>query len=159
MRLTGPWELSTTPSAATLAFTGWRYTTFRSVFQRRGTLRGSYPAVNALSVVQIQISNITEDTSSLWVTHVHTEAQLRNEMDILNTITEDLRLKDWEHSLALKNVTILEGRLSYTSVFEMSHFGENLKKQTLLKKKTTQNTPTVPPIVMQLSLKNISSNR
>lgn len=31
-------------------------------------------------------------------------------MDILNTITEDLRLKDWEHSLALKNITILEGK-------------------------------------------------
>ncbi|XP_042359493.1 scavenger receptor class A member 5 [Plectropomus leopardus] len=59
--------------------------------------------------LQIQISNITEDTSSLWVTHVHTEAQLRNEMEILNTITEDLRLKDWEHSLALKNLTIFEG--------------------------------------------------
>lgn len=59
--------------------------------------------------LQVQISNITEDTSSLWVTHVHTEAQLRTEMEILNTITEDLRLKDWEHSLALKNLTILEG--------------------------------------------------
>ncbi|XP_070782136.1 scavenger receptor class A member 5 [Enoplosus armatus] len=59
--------------------------------------------------LQIQISNITEDTSSLWVTHIHTEAQLRNEMEILNTITEDLRLKDWEHSMALKNLTILEG--------------------------------------------------
>ncbi|TWW68541.1 Scavenger receptor class A member 5 [Takifugu flavidus] len=60
--------------------------------------------------MQIQISNITEDTSSLWVTHVHTEAQLRSEMDILNTITEDLRLKDWEHSLALKNITMVEGK-------------------------------------------------
>ncbi|KAM9798518.1 scavenger receptor class A member 5 [Neosynchiropus ocellatus] len=59
--------------------------------------------------LQIQISNISEDTSSLWVTHIHTEAQLRNEMDILNTVTEDLRLKDWEHSLALKNLTALEG--------------------------------------------------
>ncbi|CAL8317597.1 unnamed protein product [Merluccius merluccius] len=59
--------------------------------------------------LQIQISNITEDTTSLWVTHVHTEAQLRNEMEILNTITEDLRLKDWEHSTFLKNLTILEG--------------------------------------------------
>ncbi|XP_029966178.1 scavenger receptor class A member 5 [Salarias fasciatus] len=59
--------------------------------------------------LQIQISNITEDTSSLWVTHVHTEAQLRNEMEILNTITEDLRLKDWEHSMTLKNLTVLEG--------------------------------------------------
>lgn len=59
---------------------------------------------------QIQISNITEDTSSLWVTHVHTEAQLRNEMEILNTITEDLRLKDWEHSMTLKNLTVIEGQ-------------------------------------------------
>lgn len=59
--------------------------------------------------LQVQISNITEDTSSLWVTHVHTEAQLRTEMEILNTITEDLRLKDWEHSMTLKNLTILEG--------------------------------------------------
>ncbi|XP_061900883.1 scavenger receptor class A member 5 [Entelurus aequoreus] len=59
--------------------------------------------------LQIQISNITEDTSSLWVTHVHTEAQLRNEMEILNTLTEDLRLKDWEHTMALKNVTFFEG--------------------------------------------------
>ncbi|XP_068609889.1 scavenger receptor class A member 5 [Brachionichthys hirsutus] len=59
--------------------------------------------------LQVQISNITEDTSSLWVTHVHTEAELRNEMEILNTITEDLRLKDWEHGVALKNLTIFEG--------------------------------------------------
>lgn len=59
--------------------------------------------------LQIQISNITEDTSSLWVTHVHTEAQLRNEMEILNTLTEDLRLKDWEHSMSLKNLSVLEG--------------------------------------------------
>uniref|UniRef100_A0A1A7WA94 Scavenger receptor class A member 5 n=1 Tax=Iconisemion striatum TaxID=60296 RepID=A0A1A7WA94_9TELE len=59
--------------------------------------------------LQIQISNITEDTSNLWVTHIHTEAQLRNEMEILNTITEDLRLKDWEQSMTLKNLTTLEG--------------------------------------------------
>ncbi|MEQ2188803.1 hypothetical protein GOODEAATRI_018669, partial [Goodea atripinnis] len=59
--------------------------------------------------IKIQISNITEDTSSLWVTHIQTEAQLRNEMEILSTVTEDLRLKDWEHSMTLKNLTILEG--------------------------------------------------
>ncbi|MEQ2265180.1 hypothetical protein XENORESO_003477, partial [Xenotaenia resolanae] len=58
--------------------------------------------------MQIQISNITEDTSSLWVTHIQTEAQLRNEMEILSTVTEDLRVKDWEHSMTLKNLTILE---------------------------------------------------
>lgn len=36
-------------------------------------------------------------------------------MEILNTITEDLRLKDWEHSMALKNLTILEGQMSALS--------------------------------------------
>ncbi|XP_046877645.1 scavenger receptor class A member 5 [Hypomesus transpacificus] len=59
--------------------------------------------------LQVQISNISEDTTSLWVTHIHMEATLKNEMEILNTITEDLRLKDWEHSLALRNLTVLEG--------------------------------------------------
>ncbi|XP_005803483.1 scavenger receptor class A member 5 [Xiphophorus maculatus] len=59
--------------------------------------------------LQIQIHNITDDTSSLWVTHIHTETQLRNEMEMLNSITEDLRLKDWEHAMTLKNLTTLEG--------------------------------------------------
>lgn len=59
--------------------------------------------------LQVQISNISEDTTSLWVTHIHLEATLKNEMEILNTITEDLRLKDWEHSMALRNLTDLEG--------------------------------------------------
>lgn len=76
------------------------------------SLPSVYTHSDTLTAAQIQISNITEDTSSLWVTHVHTEAQLRNEMEILNTITEDLRLKDWEHSMALKNLTVLEGQLA-----------------------------------------------
>ncbi|KAG7268527.1 hypothetical protein CRUP_012164 [Coryphaenoides rupestris] len=59
--------------------------------------------------LQIQISNITEDTTNLWVTNMHTKAQLRNEMEILSVVTEDLRLKEWEHSTFLKNLTILEG--------------------------------------------------
>ncbi|XP_038128282.1 scavenger receptor class A member 5, partial [Cyprinodon tularosa] len=59
--------------------------------------------------LQIQIINITEDTSSLWGKHIHTEAQLRSEMEILSTITEDLRLRDWEQSMTLKNLTMLEG--------------------------------------------------
>lgn len=62
------------------------------------------------------------------MTHVHTEAQLRNEMEILNTITEDLRLKDWEHSMALKNLTILEGQ--QRQIF-LSNLGKNeLKSRT-----------------------------
>uniref|UniRef100_A0A3B4H6W0 Scavenger receptor class A member 5 n=1 Tax=Pundamilia nyererei TaxID=303518 RepID=A0A3B4H6W0_9CICH len=79
--------------------------------------------------LQIQISNITEDTSSLWVTHVHTEAQLRNEMEILNTITEDLRLKDWEHSMALKNLTILEGEQKDVVCSHQQNMNRNEEEQ------------------------------
>jgi macrophage scavenger receptor 1 len=42
-------------------------------------------------------------------TQVHMEETLKNEVEILSTITEDLRLKDWEHSNILKNITSLEG--------------------------------------------------
>ncbi|KAJ8396191.1 hypothetical protein AAFF_G00020580 [Aldrovandia affinis] len=59
--------------------------------------------------LQVQISNVTQDTRTMRVAQVHMEDQLRNEIEILNTITEDLRLKDWEQSVALKNLTFIEG--------------------------------------------------
>ncbi|KAL2081884.1 hypothetical protein ACEWY4_021702 [Coilia grayii] len=59
--------------------------------------------------LQVQISNVTHDTLTLKVMQVHLEEQLRNEIEILNVITEDLRLKDWEHSVALKNLTYIQG--------------------------------------------------
>lgn len=60
--------------------------------------------------LQVQMGNVTQDTSSIKVMQVHLEEQLKNEIEILNVITEDLRLKDWEHSTALKNLTIIQGR-------------------------------------------------
>ncbi|XP_041951914.1 scavenger receptor class A member 5 [Alosa sapidissima] len=59
--------------------------------------------------LQVQISNVTHDTLTMKVMQVHLEDQMRNELEILNVITEDLRLKDWEHSVALKNITFIEG--------------------------------------------------
>ncbi|KAK6490031.1 scavenger receptor class A member 5-like [Huso huso] len=59
--------------------------------------------------LQIQITNITEDAKSIRVTQISMEEQLRNEVTILNSVMEDLRLKDWEQSVALKNLTLLEG--------------------------------------------------
>ncbi|MBN3325625.1 SCAR5 protein, partial [Atractosteus spatula] len=58
--------------------------------------------------LQIQIFNVTEDTRTIRVAQINMEQQLRNEVAILNNITEDLRLKDWEHSVALKNLTLVE---------------------------------------------------
>ncbi|KAJ8270692.1 hypothetical protein GJAV_G00118110 [Gymnothorax javanicus] len=59
--------------------------------------------------LQVQISNVTQDTRTMKVAQIHMEEQLRNEIEILNTITEDLRLKDWEQSVVLKNLTLIEG--------------------------------------------------
>ncbi|XP_033859924.2 scavenger receptor class A member 5-like [Acipenser ruthenus] len=59
--------------------------------------------------LQIQITNITEDAKSVRVTQISMEEQLRNEVIILNSVMEDLRLKDWEQSVALKNLTLMEG--------------------------------------------------
>ncbi|XP_066533896.1 scavenger receptor class A member 5 [Hoplias malabaricus] len=59
--------------------------------------------------LQLQLGNVTQDTKSMKVLQVHLEEQMRNEIEILNVITEDLRLKDWEHSMALKNLSIIQG--------------------------------------------------
>lgn len=37
------------------------------------------------------------------------EMQLKQELATLNVVTEDLRLKDWEHSIALRNITLAKG--------------------------------------------------
>lgn len=65
--------------------------------------------------LQVQISNVTHDTLTMKVMQEHLEEQLRNEIEILNVITEDLRLKDWEHSVALKNLTYIEGTFQRAS--------------------------------------------
>ncbi|XP_061099213.1 scavenger receptor class A member 5 [Conger conger] len=59
--------------------------------------------------LQVQISNVTQDTRTMRVAQGHMEEQLRNEIEILNTITEDLRLRDWEQSVTLRNLTLVEG--------------------------------------------------
>ncbi|RXM30083.1 Scavenger receptor class A member 5 [Acipenser ruthenus] len=59
--------------------------------------------------LQIEITNITEDARTIRVTQISMEEQLRNELTIINSVMEDLRLKDWEHSVVLKNLTLMEG--------------------------------------------------
>ncbi|XP_065113472.1 scavenger receptor class A member 5 isoform X1 [Paramisgurnus dabryanus] len=59
--------------------------------------------------LQEKIGNVSHDTASMKITQIHLEEQTRNEIEILNVITADLRLKDWEHSMALKNLSILQG--------------------------------------------------
>ncbi|XP_025897018.1 scavenger receptor class A member 5 [Nothoprocta perdicaria] len=55
------------------------------------------------------ISNATEDARQMRLIHIAMEEQLKHELAILNNVTEDLRLKDWEHSVALKNISVIRG--------------------------------------------------
>ncbi|XP_060769891.1 scavenger receptor class A member 5 isoform X2 [Neoarius graeffei] len=62
-----------------------------------------------MEFLQVQLGNVTQDARSAKIRQIYLEEQMRNELEILNVITEDLRLKDWEHSMALKNISIIEG--------------------------------------------------
>ncbi|XP_051951987.1 scavenger receptor class A member 5 isoform X2 [Xyrauchen texanus] len=59
--------------------------------------------------LQEKIGNVSHEATSMKITQIHLEEQMRNEIEILNVITADLRLKEWEHSMALKNLTVLQG--------------------------------------------------
>ncbi|XP_066574376.1 macrophage scavenger receptor types I and II isoform X3 [Amia ocellicauda] len=55
------------------------------------------------------LRNVSATTESLEEKHIRMAAEIKLEMVILKNITEDLRLKDWEHSLALNNITVIQG--------------------------------------------------
>uniref|UniRef100_A0A2I3GJC8 Scavenger receptor class A member 5 n=1 Tax=Nomascus leucogenys TaxID=61853 RepID=A0A2I3GJC8_NOMLE len=71
-----------------------------------GVLRGLN---HSLSLRRVVVSNASEDTRRLRLAHVGMELQLKQELAMLNTVTEDLRLKDWEHSIALRNISLAKG--------------------------------------------------
>uniref|UniRef100_A0ACB8GA16 Uncharacterized protein n=1 Tax=Sphaerodactylus townsendi TaxID=933632 RepID=A0ACB8GA16_9SAUR len=59
--------------------------------------------------LQILISNATEDARQMRLVHIAMEQQLKHELAILNNVTEDLRLKDWEHSISLRDISVIQG--------------------------------------------------
>ncbi|XP_054856664.1 scavenger receptor class A member 5 [Eublepharis macularius] len=59
--------------------------------------------------LQVLISNATEDARQMRLVHIAMEQQLKHELAILNNVTEDLRLKDWEHSIALRDISVIQG--------------------------------------------------
>ncbi|XP_063156444.1 scavenger receptor class A member 5 [Candoia aspera] len=59
--------------------------------------------------LQVLISNASEDARQMRLVHIAMEQQLKHELAILNNVTEDLRLKDWEHSIALRDISVIRG--------------------------------------------------
>ncbi|XP_041570872.2 scavenger receptor class A member 5 [Taeniopygia guttata] len=55
------------------------------------------------------LGNASADGRRLRAEQVALEQQLRMEVALLNNVTEELRLKDWEHSAALRNVSVIRG--------------------------------------------------
>ncbi|XP_012663164.2 scavenger receptor class A member 5 [Otolemur garnettii] len=57
----------------------------------------------------VLVSNASEDARRMRRAHLDMELQLKQELAMLNVVTEDLRLKDWEHSIALRNISLAKG--------------------------------------------------
>ncbi|XP_069341301.1 macrophage scavenger receptor types I and II isoform X3 [Eulemur rufifrons] len=53
--------------------------------------------------------NASAEMMSMKEEQVHLEQEIKGEVKALNNITNDLRLKDWEHSQTLRNISLLQG--------------------------------------------------
>ncbi|XP_023573073.1 macrophage scavenger receptor types I and II isoform X2 [Octodon degus] len=62
-----------------------------------------------ISALEEHIYNASAEIKSLKEEQELVEEELRKELKVLNNVTNDLRLKDWEHSLTLKNITLVQG--------------------------------------------------
>uniref|UniRef100_A0A8C0E7R4 Macrophage scavenger receptor 1 n=1 Tax=Balaenoptera musculus TaxID=9771 RepID=A0A8C0E7R4_BALMU len=62
-----------------------------------------------MSNLEERVYNTSAKIKSLEEKQVHLEQEIKGEVKLLNNITNDLRLKDWEHSQTLKNITLIQG--------------------------------------------------
>ncbi|XP_053434690.1 macrophage scavenger receptor types I and II isoform X2 [Nycticebus coucang] len=56
-----------------------------------------------------RVYNASAEITSMKEEQGHLEKEIKGEVTVLNNITNDLRLKDWEHSQTLKNITFIQG--------------------------------------------------
>ncbi|XP_062933531.1 macrophage scavenger receptor types I and II isoform X2 [Cynocephalus volans] len=62
-----------------------------------------------ISELKERVHNASAEIKSVKEEHVHLDQEIRGEVKVLNNITNDLRLKDWEHSQTLRNITLIQG--------------------------------------------------
>ncbi|XP_041128558.1 macrophage scavenger receptor types I and II-like isoform X2 [Polyodon spathula] len=67
--------------------------------------------IHQQDIIQLNMDflNVTLATRHLEEKQINMDANMKQEIDILNKVTEALRLKDWEHSLVLNNITKIQG--------------------------------------------------
>lgn len=68
-----------------------------------------------MSKLEERVYNASAEIMSLNEKQVHLEQEIKGEVKLLNNVTNDLRLKDWEHSQTLKNITLVQGKISFHS--------------------------------------------
>lgn len=59
--------------------------------------------------------NASAEIMSVKQEQARLEQEIKGEVKVLNNITNDLRLKDWEHSQTLRNITLIQGKMSWVS--------------------------------------------
>ncbi|XP_036911169.1 macrophage scavenger receptor types I and II isoform X1 [Sturnira hondurensis] len=62
-----------------------------------------------MSELEEHVYNVSAEILSMKEKHAYLEQEIKGEVKLLNNITNDLRLKDWEHSQTLKNITLIQG--------------------------------------------------
>ncbi|KAM6221023.1 macrophage scavenger receptor types I and II [Rhynchocyon petersi] len=62
-----------------------------------------------IRVLQERIYNASAEIKSMKEQQVHLEQEIKGEVKLLNNITNDLRLRDWEHSQTLRNISLIQG--------------------------------------------------
>ncbi|XP_020023075.1 macrophage scavenger receptor types I and II isoform X1 [Castor canadensis] len=62
-----------------------------------------------ISKLQEHVHNASAEIQSMKEEQAHVEQEIKREVKVLNNITNDLRLKDWEHSQTLRNITLIQG--------------------------------------------------
>ncbi|XP_055449646.1 macrophage scavenger receptor types I and II isoform X2 [Psammomys obesus] len=62
-----------------------------------------------ISKLEERVGKVSADIQSVKEEQEHVEQEIKQEVKALNNITNDLRLKDWEHSQTLKNITSIQG--------------------------------------------------
>ncbi|NWI00660.1 SCAR5 protein, partial [Tichodroma muraria] len=55
------------------------------------------------------LGNASADARRMRTAHAAMERQLRLELAVLGNVTEELRLRDWERSVALRNISVIRG--------------------------------------------------
>ncbi|KAM9622950.1 macrophage scavenger receptor types I and II isoform 2-T2 [Trichechus inunguis] len=89
-------------------------TTLLDLLLRTETLNGkvqenTFKQQEEIRKLEEHVYNASAEIMSMKEEQVHLEQEIKGEVKLLNNITNDLRLKDWEHSQTLRNITLIQG--------------------------------------------------